>query len=56
MPFSTPAYACGRRGTLLTGLVCISLGDNRALSPWTMGISYGCWTVVGRGDPALQRA
>ena len=26
---------------LFTGLVCISLGDNRALSPWTMGVSFG---------------
>ena len=26
---------------LLTGLKCIMLADSRALSPWTMGISYG---------------
>jgi len=26
---------------LLTGLVCIALGDTRALSPWAMGIPYG---------------
>ncbi len=26
---------------LLTGLVCIALADNRALSPWAMGIPYG---------------
>jgi hypothetical protein len=26
---------------LLTGLICIGLGDTRALSPWTMGIAYG---------------
>jgi hypothetical protein len=26
---------------LLTGFVCLSLGDARALSPWTMGIAYG---------------
>ena len=26
---------------LLTGLTCLALADNRALSPWTMGISYG---------------
>jgi hypothetical protein len=25
---------------LLTGLLCIALGDNRALSPWAMGIPY----------------
>src|SRR5260221_4564491 len=26
---------------LMTGLVCIALGDARALSPWAMGIPYG---------------
>jgi hypothetical protein len=26
---------------LLTGLICLTLADNRALSPWTMGIAYG---------------
>jgi hypothetical protein len=26
---------------MLTGLICISLGDARALSPWAMGISFG---------------
>ncbi|HVU44501.1 MAG TPA: hypothetical protein VHD85_00150 [Terracidiphilus sp.] len=26
---------------LLSGLVCLSLGDARALSPWAMGIPYG---------------
>jgi ABC-type Fe3+-siderophore transport system permease subunit len=26
---------------LLTGLSCLAMGGNRALSPWTMGISYG---------------
>jgi hypothetical protein len=26
---------------LLSGLLCLSLGDARALSPWAMGISYG---------------
>jgi hypothetical protein len=25
---------------LLTGLICISLGDNRALSPWAMAVPY----------------
>jgi hypothetical protein len=25
---------------LLTGLACLSLGDERALSPWTMGAAY----------------
>lgn len=32
--------ACGA-WYLVTGLYCLSLGDGRALSPWTMGISYG---------------
>jgi hypothetical protein len=26
---------------MLTGLLCLALGDARALSPWTMGLSYG---------------
>jgi hypothetical protein len=26
---------------LLTGLICLSLGDTRALSPWAMGIPFG---------------
>jgi ABC-type cobalamin transport system permease subunit len=26
---------------LLTGLTAIALADGRALSPWTMGVSYG---------------
>jgi len=26
---------------MLTGLICISVGDARALSPWAMGIPYG---------------
>jgi hypothetical protein len=25
---------------LLTGLICLGLGDARALSPWAMGIPY----------------
>jgi len=31
---------------LLTGLLCLSLGDARALSPWTMGISYGAGQLI----------
>jgi hypothetical protein len=31
---------------LLTGLACISLGDNRALSPWAMGIPYGAGQLL----------
>jgi hypothetical protein len=30
---------------LLTGLGCLSLAGERALSPWTMGVAYG----VGQG-------
>jgi hypothetical protein len=26
---------------LITGLTCIALGDSRAFSPWTMGVSFG---------------
>jgi hypothetical protein len=26
---------------MLTGLICLSLGDTRALSPWAMGIPFG---------------
>jgi hypothetical protein len=31
---------------LLTGLVCISLGGNRALSPWAMGIPFGAGQLL----------
>jgi hypothetical protein len=31
---------------LLTGLTCITLADTRALSPWTMGISYGAGQLL----------
>ena len=34
---------------LLTGLFCVSLGDNRALSPWAMGIPYGVGQVLVAG-------
>ena len=34
---------------LLTGLACLSLGDARALSPWTMGISYGVGQLLVAG-------
>jgi hypothetical protein len=34
---------------LLTGLTCISLADNRALSPWAMGIPYGAGQVLVAG-------
>jgi hypothetical protein len=31
---------------LVTGLVCISLGGNQALSPWAMGIPYGAGQLL----------
>jgi len=31
---------------LLTGLICIGLGDARALSPWTMGLAYGVGQLI----------
>lgn len=31
---------------LLTGLSCLAMGGNRALSPWTMGISYGAGQLL----------
>jgi len=31
---------------LLAGLLCIALGDNRALSPWAMGIPYGAGQLL----------
>jgi hypothetical protein len=34
---------------LVTGLACIALGDNRAFSPWTMGVSYGTGQFLAAG-------
>lgn len=34
---------------MLTGLVCIALGGNRALSPWAMGIPYGAGQLLVAG-------
>jgi hypothetical protein len=34
---------------LLTGLVCISTGDSRALSPWFMGIPFGAGQLLVAG-------
>jgi hypothetical protein len=31
---------------LFTGLVCLSLGDARALSPWAMGVAYGAGQLL----------
>jgi len=31
---------------LLTGLSCLAMGGNRALSPWTMGISFGAGQIL----------
>ncbi|MEI9970033.1 MAG: hypothetical protein WDM87_15945 [Terracidiphilus sp.] len=34
---------------LLSGLICITLADTRALSPWTMGISFGAGQLLVAG-------
>ncbi len=34
---------------LMTGLVCIALGDGRALSPWAMGIPFGAGQLLVAG-------
>ncbi len=34
---------------LLTRLSCLAMGGNRALSPWTMGISYGAGQLLVAG-------
>jgi hypothetical protein len=34
---------------LLTGLICIALGDSRALAPWTMGLAYGAGQLLVAG-------
>jgi hypothetical protein len=34
---------------LLTGLICISCGDSRALSPWAMGIPFGAGQLLVAG-------
>lgn len=34
---------------LLTGLICIGLGDSRALSPWAMGVPYGAGQLLVAG-------
>jgi hypothetical protein len=34
---------------LTTGLVCISLGDARALSPWAMGVPYAVGQLIVAG-------
>jgi hypothetical protein len=34
---------------LLTGLSSLALGDNRALSPWGMGVPYGAGQMLVAG-------
>ena len=34
---------------LLTGLVCLSFGDSRALAPWTMGLAFGAGQLLVAG-------
>ena len=40
---------------LLTGLACIALADERALSPWAMGIPYGAGQLLVAGILFFQR-
>jgi len=44
--FLPRAVAAAGAWYLLTGLTCIGLGDNRALSPWAMGIPYGAGQLL----------
>jgi hypothetical protein len=34
---------------LLTGLICIALGDSRAFAPWTMGHAYAAGQLLVEG-------
>jgi hypothetical protein len=34
---------------LLTGLTCLALADNRALSPWAMGLAYAAGQLIVAG-------
>ena len=34
---------------LLTGLACLSFGDERALAPWTMGVAFGAGQLLVAG-------
>jgi hypothetical protein len=43
-----PMIAAGAWYTL-TGLICIALGDSRALAPWTMGLAYGAGQLLVAG-------
>jgi hypothetical protein len=47
--FLPRAIAAAGAWYLLTGLFCLSLGDSRALSPWTMGIPYGAGQLLVAG-------
>jgi hypothetical protein len=40
-----PIFAAGA-WYMLTGLVCIALGDNRALAPGTMGLAFGAGQLL----------
>jgi hypothetical protein len=40
---------------LLCGLLAVSLGDARSLSPWVMGISYGVGQMLVAGVLATNR-
>jgi hypothetical protein len=39
---------------LVTGLLCISLGNPRALSPWAMGVPYGVGQMIVCGVLVLR--
>jgi hypothetical protein len=41
--------ALGGAWYLLTGLTSLALADNRALSPWTMGVSFGMGQLIIAG-------
>jgi hypothetical protein len=43
-----PMFAAGA-WYMFTGLVCIALGDSRALAPWTMGLGYGAGQLLVAG-------
>jgi hypothetical protein len=47
--FLPRAVAAAGAWYLLTGLTCIALADNRALSPWAMGIPFGAGQLLVAG-------
>lgn len=47
--FLPPPMVAAGAWYLLTGLVCLGLGDNRALSPWAMAVPYGIGQLLVAG-------